>query len=70
MATMTKRPESEILMEIQGIECALSPENLSCDGERPLAAQLATYRHLTAKKNVLIKELGRTPTDQEVWGAK
>jgi hypothetical protein len=37
------------------IDCALSPENLSCDGELPAAQVRARYRNLTRCAEQLIK---------------
>jgi len=37
------------------IDCALSPENLSCDGELPRAEVNRRYRELTAAARDLIK---------------
>ena len=39
----------------QNIDAALSPENLSCDGELPRAQVQARYRALTAAAKDLIK---------------
>ena len=63
----TKRSDAEILKDLLGVECRLSPENLACDGERPKAEQRRVYRVLMVQKVELIKELGRTPSDREVW---
>jgi hypothetical protein len=37
------------------IDCALSPENLSCDGELPRAEVNRRYRELTAAARDLVK---------------
>ena len=37
------------------IDCALSPENLSCDGELPRAEVNRRYRELNAAATALIK---------------
>jgi hypothetical protein len=37
------------------IDCALSPENLSCDGELPRAEVNRRYRELTAAAKDLIR---------------
>jgi hypothetical protein len=63
-----KRTDAEIIAEIQGIECGLSPENLSCDGEASRAHIRRTYNRLMARKKACIKELGREPTFDELWG--
>ena len=39
----------------QKIDCALSPENLSCDGELPRAEVNRRYRDLTAAARDLVK---------------
>jgi hypothetical protein len=39
----------------QHIDAALSPENLTCDGELPRAQVQARYRQLTAAAKELIK---------------
>ena len=39
----------------QNIDAALSPENLSCDGELPRAQVQARYRALTAAAQDLVK---------------
>jgi len=67
-APKAKRPEVEILKDLCGIESGLSPENLSCDGELSRYETRRRYSALMAQKKTLIAELGRTPTDQEIWG--
>jgi hypothetical protein len=62
------RSEQEILDEIQSIECALSPENLSRDGLLSQREIRSAHTKLTTKKIQLIKELGRTPSFEEIWG--
>ena len=39
----------------QAIDCALSPENLSCDGELPRAEVNRRYRELTAAATALVQ---------------
>ena len=39
----------------QAIDCELSPENLSCDGELPMTQVRARYRALTAAARDLVK---------------
>jgi hypothetical protein len=67
-APAPKRPEVEILKDLCGIEGSLSPENLSCDGELGRYETKLRYCRLMVEKRALIAELGRTPTDQEIWG--
>lgn len=62
-----KRPESEILDNLRGIEMSLSPENLSCDGELPAIKVHQRRRELEKEKGELIKELGREPSYRELW---
>jgi hypothetical protein len=64
----TSRSDAEIIAELQGIECGLSPENLSCDGEASRAHIMRTYRRLNRRKAECIKELGREPSFDELWG--
>jgi hypothetical protein len=65
---VTKRTEEEILRDLSTVECNLSPENLTCDGELPRYQVQRRYSKLMAEKRALIRELGREPTDQEIWG--
>ena len=39
----------------EAIDCALSPENLSCDGELPMSQVRARYRALTSAATDLVK---------------
>jgi hypothetical protein len=39
----------------ESIDCELSPENLSCDGELPMSQVNARYRALTAAARDLVK---------------
>jgi hypothetical protein len=66
---MAKRTDAEIISDLQDVECGLSPENLSCDGECSRAQTRARERALLAEKAKLIKELGRQPTNDEVFPA-
>jgi hypothetical protein len=63
--SLFKGQRAEPLYEIQtaagrkrvaeAIDCALSPENLSCDGELPRSQVQARYRALTAAAKDLVK---------------
>lgn len=64
---MSKRTEAEILRDLQRVECDLSPENLTCDGELSGAQVRKRAAALKTKRAALVKELGREPTDQEMW---
>lgn len=63
----TKRSDSEIIEELRQIECGLSPENLSCDGEASRTHVRRTYIRLNKRKAACIRELGREPTFDEMW---
>jgi hypothetical protein len=65
VTTPTLTPE--LMREFMGILNALSPENLMCDGERPLAVARRIERALKARWKALEAELGRTVTEDEVW---
>lgn len=63
-----KRTDAEIIRDLQDVDNQLSPENLTCDGE--LSGPALRKRHAALKKReaALLKELGRTPTTQELYG--
>ena len=67
-AAKPKRPEAVILKALQDVECALSPENLTCDGELPQSQVRAKARQLHQQRAALVAELGREPTDRELYG--
>lgn len=62
------RSEYEILNDLKRVECELSPENLTWDGELPPSAYTVKERELYKERAKLVKELGREPTGQELWG--
>lgn len=62
-----RRAESQILDDIRDVDCQLSPENLSCDGELSARQVRVKYRKLMAQRNQLVKELGRKPTTKELF---
>ena len=66
---MTKtRTQEEILTDIQNVHCAMSPENLYCDGEISRAAARRKAKQLKTRLRSLETELGRIPSFGEVWG--
>lgn len=67
MIYMSKRTDKEIIADLQDVECALSPENLSCDGEASVSYVRQKSKELMAKRKALVAELGREPTDAEVY---
>ena len=62
-----KRPTSEIIEDFQRVECELSPENLTCDGELPRHQIVAKRSRLLAERARLVQELGREPTMDEIY---
>lgn len=62
-----KRPDAEILKDLQGVENNLSPENLTCDGELSRTQVAQKSAALNARRRTLVAELGREPTDEELY---
>lgn len=62
-----QRTQEAILEELRDIENALSPENLSGDGEFPRSYVQKRSRELQSRRRELINELGREPTTQELY---
>ncbi len=58
----------QIIQRLQQIECELSPENLSCDGELSRSATQRKYSGLMREKKALESRLGRPLTNQELYG--
>ena len=63
----TKRTDAAILDDLRRVEDALSPENLTCGGQasRSYVRRRAAERH--RRKRALLAELGRTPTEEELY---
>lgn len=61
-----KRPDSEILADLQVVEAELSPENLSCDGEASPSWIRRESARLGRRKKELELELGRRPSILEL----
>ena len=69
--------KKETLEAILEIECKLSPENLTCDGERSRSQINRAYRALTEAKDIevnnfkmithLLEGTPREPTFAEIW---
>lgn len=59
--------EINVLLAISAIYTQLSPENLSCDGERPRQEQIRLRRDYMAKLTALFRALGRTVNETEVY---
>jgi len=66
-APKPKRPEAEVMAEIQGIYCQLSPENLSCDGELPLSLVRRRSAALNRALRACFQELGRRVSECEAY---
>ena len=61
------RTTEEILNDLRRIENQLSPEKLCHDGELSKAETRRRYWLLIKRQNELIVELGRDPTDAELY---
>lgn len=59
--------EKEILEKLRDVDCQLSPENLSCDGELSMKQQRVRYNQLQQEAKSLLKQLGRVPTYGELY---
>jgi len=64
-----KRDEAAVLFEIHCVYNALSPENLTADGERSKTAARRLSAQLNRANRALFKELGRKVTETEAWDA-
>jgi hypothetical protein len=62
-----RRSDAEILRDLLSVECQLSPENLTCDGELPQYRVRQRAAKLNRQRRTLVAELGREPTDTEIW---
>lgn len=58
---------NEIKAKFGNLACALSPENLHCDGEISAAQARTKYRQLMKEWAALEKQVGRKVTENEVW---
>ncbi len=59
--------KQQLLEELRKIECELSPENLTCDGEASPVYVRRRAIQLNRWKAKVIKQLGYTPTFQELF---
>lgn len=62
-----KRSEAEIMRDINYCYGALSPENLTCDGELRGSAVVARAQGLRRRLNALQAELGRKVNEDDCW---
>jgi hypothetical protein len=61
------KTKQELLKDLLDVECELSPENLTCDGELPQAEVKRRARRLNKERDEIIAQLGYTPSDNEIW---
>lgn len=61
------RPEIEILEDMRDVQGALSPDTLHADGEASASRVRNKRRALQKKWTALVKELGREPTEDEMY---
>lgn len=66
MTTQNALPD-DLQAKFLALTCALSPENLHCDGEITRAEADRKYRRLMREWKALEKEAGRPVTEDEVW---
>lgn len=64
---MTDTRKAEIMEELRGIECELSPENLCMDGEASPSYVRRRFQQLTKAKAKLVAELGFEPTIYDLY---
>jgi hypothetical protein len=62
-----KRTEADIMRDISDAYCGLSPENLTCDGERRGAEVQRVAARLRRQLRDCFTELGRTVSEDEAW---
>jgi hypothetical protein len=60
-------PEKELQKKFISLASALSPENLSCDGELTMAEQNKQKKILMTKWKQLEEEMGYPVSEDEVW---
>ncbi len=64
---VSKRHDAEIINDLRVVESGLSPENLTCDGELSKSEVDRRRRQLMGERSKLVGELGREPTDEELF---
>jgi hypothetical protein len=63
----TGRTEADIMYDINTVYGALSPENISCDGELPMREVNRRRVHLNRELRGYFNELGREVDESESW---
>jgi len=61
------RPEKDVMADILGAYCELSPENLTCDGELSGAQVRRRAAALRARLQLLFREIGREVPEEEAY---
>jgi len=64
---MTDTRKAELLEKFRNIDNQLSPENLSCDGERPISEIRRRAAILNRERAAVVAELGYEPTWKELY---
>ena len=64
MAKLTQKYQDKFC----ALACAMSPENISWDGERPKREIARAMRELQAEWAILERKLGRKVSETEAWG--
>ncbi len=60
--------EKEMLDRFLDLASALSPENLTCDGELSAAESNRRYKQLMKEWRALEHQFGRKVDEDEIWG--
>ncbi len=66
-APKPRRSEEEIMRDINGLYGALSPENLTCDGELSMTQVRRRAAAIKRNLNECFRELGRRVSEDESW---
>lgn len=61
------KPLPDMMESFLDLACALSPENLSCDGELPPAETARRRNELLQRWQKLEADFGRQVSEDEVW---
>ena len=59
----------ELMAQFRSLVCAMSPENVWCDGEVSAATARRTMARLRREWRALEKKAGRKVSESEVWGS-
>lgn len=63
---LTPERKKQLMKELLSLECQLSPENLTCDGELPAGAIRRRFKQLSTAKAKVVQELGYEPSFEEL----